>query len=77
MPHDTSWREHFSVNAGDLIQLHRAICGPEIAQRIMLECFKRTARRRSAKINESTVCAVLHDLNIWIDDNSNAVIKGR
>jgi hypothetical protein len=75
MTNEASWREHFSVNAGDLIQIHRAFCGPEIAQRIMMECFK--SRPRSGRINETTVCAVLHELNIWIDEDGNSFIKGR
>ena len=75
MAHDASWREHFSTNAGDLIQIHRAFCGPEIAKRIMMECFKR--RPKSGKINETTVCNVLHELNIHIDDDGNCTIEGR
>jgi hypothetical protein len=69
-----AWREHFSVNAGDLVQLHRWICGDSIAQQIMLECFRRSPR--SGKINESTVLNVLHDMELIVDEAGNVTIAG-
>lgn len=67
-----SLREHFSANAADLIRLHRAMCGAKIAQRIMLECFKR--RPKSDRINEQTVCNVLQELQIMIDPDGSVTI---
>ena len=69
----TAWREHFSRNAADLIQIHRVFCGQSIAHRIMMECFKRS--KRAQRINEATVCAVLSDLNIQTDDDGNYWIE--
>lgn len=59
------WRNHFSDNAADLIAIHRWICGPEIAQQIIIRSFKR--RPSSGKINQHTVECVLADMNIQIN----------
>jgi len=72
---DRAWRRHFSIDAADLIQIHRAFCGPAIAQRIMLDCFKR--RPGSDKINIRTVYAVLDALDIHIDDDGATTIGGQ
>lgn len=53
------WSDHFSTVAADLIRLHLAFVGPEIGQRIMLRCFRRS---KSDRINEATVIAVLQEM---------------
>ena len=49
----SDWREHFSANAGDLVQLVRWTEGDTAAQELMLACFKRTRCR--TRVNETTV----------------------
>jgi hypothetical protein len=51
------WKEHFSKNAADLLQVQRQFAGEDVFQRLLFACFKR--RMRSMKINERTVLAVL------------------
>lgn len=66
------WRQHFSRNAGDLIAIHRWLCGPAIAQRIMLACFARSPR--ATRVNEQTVCAVLAEMNVHVDDDGSCFV---
>lgn len=69
------WREHFSANAGDLIAIHAWICGPAMAQRIMMECFKaRPASSIVSRINEPTVLRVLDQMHIMIDDDGSCYV---
>lgn len=67
-----TWRDHFSTNAGDLIAIHQWLGGDALAQRILLEAFKR--RPRSERINEATVCAVLDDLKIQIEPDGTLTV---
>jgi hypothetical protein len=67
--------ESFSSNAADLIAIHRWICGPAIAQQIMLRCFRR--RPTSDRINESTVLAVLDEMAIVINDDGTCAVGGK
>lgn len=48
-----TWRQHFSVNAGDLIALRRWLYGAADAQALMLRCFAR--RPHSGRISEPIV----------------------
>ena len=66
------WRNHFSENAGDLIAIHQWIAGDAIAQRIILEAFKR--RPHSGRINETTVLAVLSDLQLQIEPDGTVTV---
>lgn len=61
------WRDNFTNNAADLIQIHRWIGGDEVAKLIIVECFKRRPTGE-ARINSATVERVLYHLNFQIDD---------
>ena len=54
------WRQHFSANAGDLLQVQRVFAGEDVFKALLMACLKR-ARRTSSKINERTVLAVLSE----------------
>lgn len=63
-PSGQAWRQHFSVNAADLLQIYHWFGGVPLKE-LLMECFKRQARRRatSQKINETTVQKVLQQVN--------------
>jgi hypothetical protein len=59
-PKRATWRDHFSVNAGDLLALQAAFLGSDWLKLALMRCFKHS---RSDKINERTVIAVLQEMD--------------
>jgi hypothetical protein len=55
-----AWRNHFSVNAGDLLQVQRSFGSEEVFRAALRKCLMR--KSRSERINERTVLAVLQDM---------------
>ena len=57
---NNDWRRHFSRSAGDILQLQRVFAGEEVFKVLLMACLKRG--RKSEKLNERTVCAVLMEM---------------
>ena len=54
-----AWRNHFSANAADILQLQRVFAGESVFKTALMMCLN---RGKGERINERTVCAVLSEM---------------
>jgi len=54
-----AWRNHFTVNAADLLSIQREFGSEEVFRAALRRCLDKS---RSDRVNERTVLAVLQEL---------------